>query len=319
MKYTHLDTLPKIIQRAIIEDDYDRGELTDISVTELIDSPRIFALRRKHKDSIISDARMAVHSLIGRAVHKYLQGFARGTDIAEQRLYATIDGITLSGSMDIQEEEDGFITISDYKTWKVEKLRYPHHELEKQLNCYAYLAEKNGKKVKAVQGIIILKDWSGTLASSSLFYPQSPVTVLPVPLKGMEETSLWIRERIALFRPYLDKPIQQIKSICSDEELWGVGDNVRSRKRKDDKGDSIGGVSVEGHDDQIKALQLGAILKVGQERRCKGNYCGVAQFCDQYKERLRLRNELNESVSAYKRSKEKGKQDTEGQKPGAEV
>jgi len=302
MKYTHLSDLPPVIQRAILEDDYDRGALTDISVTELIDSPRIFALKRLYKDYITVDARNQIHSIVGRAVHKYLQGYARGTDIAEERLYTTIDGIVLSGSMDIQEENDGSIVISDYKTWKVEKLKYPHDDLEKQLNTYAYLAEKNGKKVSGLKGIIILKDWSMEKSKIQMFYPQSPVETLQIPIKGAAENDRWVRERIALFKPIINKPSQSPISSCSIQERWGVEDTVSLRGRKASE-KTVDAPSETRELSLIQKIRMGGKLKIGEDRRCAGNYCNVSEFCDQYKEILRKRNELRkefESVSANK-------------------
>jgi hypothetical protein len=309
MKFSHLDTLPKVIQRAIIEDDYDRGPMTDISVTELIDSPRIFALKRLYKEYIVEDARNQIHSIIGRAVHKYLQGYARGTDVAEQRLYATIDGIVLSGSMDIQEESDGGITISDYKTWKVDKLKYPHDDLEKQLNAYAYLAEANGKKVTGLKGIIILKDWSMAKAKSGLFYPQSPVEIIQVPLKGVSETDEWIRKRISTFRKYVEQ-LQSPTDRCTESERWGSDDKLLFKAGKAPIQESDDLEETSTHEVNIQKLQLGATLKVGYDRRC-AEYCPVADYCDQYKEILRRRNELK-SISENQRSKKKSNIHSEG-------
>ena len=69
MKFENLDLLPAALVHAILNDDYDAGALTDVSVTKLIDAPQILRLQRKHDHEMVKDARREVASFIGKAVH----------------------------------------------------------------------------------------------------------------------------------------------------------------------------------------------------------------------------------------------------------
>lgn len=302
MQYKNLESLPQTIQRAILEDDYDRGERTDVSVTQLIDSPRIFMLKRLYKEYIIEDARSQVQSLIGRAVHKYLESYTRAPDIAEERLYTDIDGIVLSGSIDLQEFTNDGIIIHDYKTWKVAQLNYEHSALEKQLNCYAYLAHRNGKKVSGLKGIIILKDWSQEGIKKSIFYPKTPVFEIAVPLWKIEEQERFIKQCITPFRSVLGNNTEQNELVCSVSERWGSNTKIFYEG---------GDTNTYEYSEEIPYEQQMVVQRVviGRNRRCEG-YCPVAPYCSQWK-RIQELNDKLKSISKNKRSKKASKLYTE--------
>ena len=54
MKITNKHNLPELVVNALTFDTYSRGE-SDISITQLIDSPRISLLERQHSDEIEQD------------------------------------------------------------------------------------------------------------------------------------------------------------------------------------------------------------------------------------------------------------------------
>jgi hypothetical protein len=68
MKITNKHNLPEPIYRALTEDNYSRGN-SDLSVTQLIDSPRIRILKHRHNDEITEDASEMLWSVLGTAVH----------------------------------------------------------------------------------------------------------------------------------------------------------------------------------------------------------------------------------------------------------
>ena len=68
---TNKHELPEPLYKAICNDQYvKRG---DISVTTLIDSPRINALRKKHWEEIEEDAMDSIWSLFGSSVHHIIE------------------------------------------------------------------------------------------------------------------------------------------------------------------------------------------------------------------------------------------------------
>ena len=72
MKLTNNFNLPETFINVIKRPQYSRGK-AQISVTEMLNSPRIVQLRQKHMDEIETDAADMVWSLFGSAVHNILE------------------------------------------------------------------------------------------------------------------------------------------------------------------------------------------------------------------------------------------------------
>ena len=70
MKITNLTNLPDPVVKALSKDNYSRGE-SQISVTTLIDCPRVRLLREEHDDEISED----VSVKLVKAVEDYKQVF----------------------------------------------------------------------------------------------------------------------------------------------------------------------------------------------------------------------------------------------------
>ena len=85
MKITNKFNLPEAIYEAVKNDGYTRGD-SDISVTQLIDSPYIRELKNNHNSEIEEDATDRIWSLLGQAVHTILER-ADTEDLKEERLY----------------------------------------------------------------------------------------------------------------------------------------------------------------------------------------------------------------------------------------
>ena len=139
MKITNKNNLPDTFLSFARDGKYDKGD-ADISVTTLIDSPRINILKGQNKGEIESDVSDMIWPLLGTAVHHMLEsGPAKGNVTMEERLFVNIEGWALSGAIDHQEEIDGKIHISDYKVTSVWSVIYGKEEWVKQLNCYAQM------------------------------------------------------------------------------------------------------------------------------------------------------------------------------------
>ena len=102
MNVTNKYSLPEVFER------FDRAnkhsaEGADISVTHLIDSPRIRHLKAAHDDQLSVDVSDMALSILGTAVHKILEEGATLIPgvIAERRYHASIDGMSISGQIDL--------------------------------------------------------------------------------------------------------------------------------------------------------------------------------------------------------------------------
>ena len=146
MRITNKFGMPQPFVDFAINDKYSKGK-ADISVTSLIDSPKIKLMKEVYNDKIEVDAVDMVWALFGTAVHSVLEssnpyprvGHPSEKHINEERLYSNINGWVLSGAIDRQEINEDHITIVDYKVTSVWSVIYGKPEWENQLNCYCLL------------------------------------------------------------------------------------------------------------------------------------------------------------------------------------
>jgi len=105
-----------------------------------------------------------------------------------------------------------------------------------------------------------------------------------VPLWSMKRQETYLRDRVRLHRASemlleIDEPLPE----CSDEERW-----LRNSKWAVVKSGSKKAARVydtkEDADDDLKARKDGYAVehRPGKPVRCDGNYCGVAEWCDQW-------------------------------------
>jgi len=301
MKITNNFGMPQPFVDFAINDKYSKGK-ADISVTTLIDSPKIRLMKEKHDHQIEVDAVDMVWALFGTAVHSVLENSKQSEDsITEERLYSTVSGWVLSGAVDRQEIKDDNITIVDYKVTSVWSVIYGKPDWENQLNCYAYLVNDkhafNKSKVTNLKICAILRDWNRREAERKEDYPKAPIVFVDIPLWDHEKASKYIISRMALHQEaQILADVHGDLGLCSAEEMWKKNDTwaVKKKGQKralrvlDSEEEAI--KYVEWHDktDQayIKKTDLETEHRSGEYTRC-GNYCSVAEFCNQYKERIK--------------------------------
>jgi hypothetical protein len=114
MKYTNEQNLPASMVSAIINDTYSMGK-ADISVTSLIQPPKIRVLTSRHKEEIVEDVADRVWALLGTNTHAIIERINHPDSLQEERLKMKVDGWTISGQADLYEDK----TVTDYKTTSV--------------------------------------------------------------------------------------------------------------------------------------------------------------------------------------------------------
>lgn len=299
MKITNNFGMPQPFVDFAINDKYSKGK-ADISVTTLIDSPKIRLMKEKHDHQIEVDAVDMVWALFGTAVHSVLENSRQSEDsITEERLYSTVSGWVLSGAVDRQEIKDDNITIVDYKVTSVWSVIYGKPEWENQLNCYAYLVNDkhafNKSKVTNLKICAILRDWNRRDAERKEDYPKAPIVFVDIPLWDHEKASKYIIDRMALHQEaQILADVHGDLGLCNDEEMWKKNDTwaVKKKGQKralrvlDSEEEAI--KYIEWHNETDKAYTKKTDLEIefrgGEYTRC-GNYCSVADFCNQYKTR----------------------------------
>jgi hypothetical protein len=288
MKLTNKFNLPQTFVNVIKRPQYTKGD-SQISATEIINSPRIVQLKAKHWDDIEQDASEMVWSLFGSAVHGILEHGKDDHHIVEERLFCEFEGWKISGAIDLQEVEEDGIIVSDYKVtgaWAVMNVKA---DWENQLNIYAWFVEKvKQTPVKKLQIIAIVRDWAARDVNRE-GYPSSPVATVDIPLWSQEKREAYIKGRLSLHNDaYFATHAGDDMPECTAEEMWEKQTTYAVKK--------IGGVrakSVHKTDEEaqealssIKDAKNYAIeAREGERTRCQ-NYCQAAPFCDQFKNYL---------------------------------
>ena len=286
MQITNNHNLPESFVNFARNDKYSKGK-SDISVTTLIDSPRVRLLREANSAELTSDAADMIWPLFGTAVHHILESSKNDEGVTlEERLYADVNGWVLSGAVDHQKTDGKTISITDYKVTSVWSVIYGKIEWEQQLNCYAFLAQKNkGMKVKSLQICAILRDWNRREAERKEEYPKAPVVLIDIPIWPDTKRIEYIKERIAMHQDaQVGYDLSGDFPLCSDEERWKRGEAWAVKKKGLKRA-----MRVFDNEEDAEKFMTGQTVPVelehraGELVRCNGDYCGVANFCSQFK------------------------------------
>lgn len=230
--------LPEPFLRAYEAKAYDKGPGVRYSASELIQPARLAALRRLYADVIVEDVADCMPSLIGTMFHLMLEraGAPQTGAILEERLYADVDGIRISGAMDhTLLWEDG--TLDDYKSCSVYAVRGGHKfEWEAQTNIYRWFRALHGQKVERLRVIAWMRDWMISRAIAAAAnpegapYPPHEIAVVEIPVWPLEQTEAYIKERIAEhvaadrwaadMNSHAPGERAFIEPLCTDEERW---------------------------------------------------------------------------------------------------
>ena len=291
MKITNLTNLPDPVVKALSKDNYSRGE-SQISVTTLIDCPRVRLLREEHDHEISEDVSEKLWSVLGTAVHNIFEETAEGEYISEERIFFDVNGWTVSGAIDIQKKEpDGSITIMDYKCTSVWSVIFGKEEWVEQLNAYAYLVRKaKDVPVGKLQIVAILRDWKKRDSQTKPDYPQSPIVIVDIPKWTETQQDNYFEHRVALHQEGEFAALMGDElPLCSNKERW-MRDAKFAVKKKTVKR----AIRIFDTKDQAEVFfnkeKFGDAYIIEERKsdpiRCSQNYCKVADFCDQYQKEV---------------------------------
>lgn len=285
MKITNKHNVPETLVTLATRDYYTKGA-SQYSVTELMSPPRIRRLREQYKDAIVQDVSEMLWQMLGSALHVVMERGQTPAHITEERLFLEMDGVTISGAIDLQEETIFGIVITDYKFTSSWATMQNKEDWAQQLNIYRYLVEKcKGKKVVGLKICALVRDWKRHEVKDG--YPPAPVTMIDLPIWSMDKTEAYIRERLTMHRDAkmhhdLDEPLQQ----CSPEERWST-ETTYAVKREGRKTAIRVFKSIE-EANALAEKEKGYVeTRPGEPKRCTGNYCSVADWCEQYQGELK--------------------------------
>jgi PD-(D/E)XK nuclease superfamily len=294
MKLSNKHNLPQPFVNLFHKQEYSKGAAR-ISVTELINSPRIVALKHKHGHEIEEDIADRFWALMGTNIHRILQEGSDAEHVAEERLFHEVDGWVVSGGIDLQRTHDDGVDVIDWKFTSAYTVMQDKPEWEAQLNCYAWLV----RKVKVVEphklfvcGIV--RDWDKNKAvyDRAKGYPQAPVVMVPVRKWDARSTDLFVLGRVAAHRNAARiSEWDEVLPECSDSDRWVRGSTFGVYKSNGaGGGDGKGRRALRVFSTPAEASEYAdgkgpgyeVLERKGEAIRCVNNYCGVAKWCDQF-------------------------------------
>ena len=276
MPITNKYDLPQSLMNAVERFSYSRGK-SDMSVTQLIDSPRIVKLKEIHKDDITTDISDEIWRLVGSALHLIAETHTGGTEKAEERIFSEVGGITISGGIDMQRTSDGRNVIGDYKFTSAYSVISVKKEWERQLNCYAWLVEKEKKiSVDGLEIYAIVRDWNRRKVGE-LNYPVAPIVKVPIPLWSFETRDEYVKRRVLIHTTATEN------TECSDEEMWKTETKWAVVNPKYKRAIKVCNTEQEAINVSKAKAGSGVERRDGRFVRCEGNYCSVSGYCSQYK------------------------------------
>jgi hypothetical protein len=284
VKYTNKFNIPETIVNVVKRPTYTKGK-AHLSVTQLINSPKIVALTAKFESELEQDVSEMVWSLFGSAVHQVLEHGKDPHHVVEERIFTEIDGWRISGAVDLQLLNEDGIGIRDYKTTSAWAVMNEKIEWEQQLNMYAFLVEKvKNCKVTDLGIVAIIRDWSRREAATREGYPEAPIKEIPIKLWTMEEREKFVLHRIAQhsaceFSMETDGELPD----CTPEEMWERPTTWAVKKKGGVRAKSVH-ATQEAANAALEKLSKEYEIEVrkGERARC-ANFCPVNTYCAQWR------------------------------------
>jgi hypothetical protein len=282
MKITNVHNVPQPLVTLASKEYYSKGA-SDYSVTELMSPPRVRRLKEKHEADLVQDVSQMLWPMLGSALHVVMERGITDGWITEERLFAQVDGVTISGAIDIQEETPEGLIIHDYKMTSAWAVMNTKIDWEQQLNVYKWLVETTKrKKVVGLRICALIRDFSRhDMARAG--YPQSPIHVIELPMWDSYTAETYIRERLNAHRDSkvaadFDEPLPK----CSPEEQWTS--ETTYAVRREGRKTAIRVLKDKTEANEMAEKEKGYVeTRLGEPKRCTGNYCGVADHCEQYR------------------------------------
>lgn len=316
---TNKKFLPEPIVAALSNDKYvKRG---DISVTTLIDSPKV-SLLKKHFD-YEEDVLDMTWALLGSAMHvilersvEVLQANDKALNLeprftSEFQMSISVEGWTLTGTTDLLQRTPKIMW--DYKNcsvWKIIKAKKgyckytgaviyhadpkEHDSWVKQLNIYNWILSKNfGWKAESLRILTIAKDWKESERMQNDDYPEAPIAVIELPVYEDSMIESYVNERIRYHQYchaiFASHGIDAVPP-CTPEERWQRPETWKFYKHESAaRATKNFEIIDEATFNQAVAYEqatapVGFVKRVfpGQSVRCE-RYCPVNKYCSYFK------------------------------------
>jgi hypothetical protein len=280
MILTNRLNLPLPIVRAVEHDPYTQDG--HISVTGLIQPPRIRQLLTRHRDNISIDVADRIWPLLGSSVHYILERAAVDNALQEERLSMDVLGWTVTGKPDLYYDR----TVFDFKVTSVwTTLNGVKREWETQENLYAELLRAHTFKVESLAIIAILRDWSKHQVTKSRDYPETQSIILPVTLWDPIDAGMYLEERVTVHQE-AERLADDDLPVCTAEERWERPTQYAVKKRGNKKASRLLPTLEEAEvwaRDNMKDKPFEIVCRPGESVRCR-SYCDCSNYCNWWEE-----------------------------------
>ena len=280
MKITNRYDLPQPLVEMMSKDRYSKGA-SEYSVTGLLSPPKVQRLREQYDDALEQDISEMLYAFLGTALHSRFEEIKTKNFIKEERLFTELEGTTISGAIDIQEVTPAGIILWDYKFTSVWSVMKEKREWVEQLNLYKWLVETvKRERVVGLKVCAMLRDY--TKYETKENYPQSPITVVDIPVWDSYTAETFVRDRLRMHqKAKVARDFSEELQDCTDEERW-MSETVFAVKREGRKTAIKLFKSIDEANDLAEKEKGYVETRKGEPKRCTGNYCGVNQWCSQY-------------------------------------
>ena len=281
MKITNNQNLPAPVVALLTRNYYTKGE-SQYSVTEIMSPPKIRRLREQYDSEIEVDVTSLLATQFGTFMHAKLEAKEIEGYLNEERLFTLVDGVTISGAIDLQQTTPEGVVIIDYKFVKAYSVMMNKIDWEIQLNIYKWLVETvKHTKVSGLKICAFVKDFA-KFETSREGYPQAEAVMIDIPMWDSVRTETYVRNRLEAHRnAKVAHDFGEALPLCTDEERWAK-ESTYAVKREGRK-TAIRVFKTIEEATELAEKEKGYVeTRKGEYTRCTGNYCGVAQWCDQY-------------------------------------
>lgn len=285
----------------------------DFWATGLPDAPRISLLTDKYWDLIEEDASDLLWALWGTTTHKILEDAAKSVVLAghgssveayfERRFEETVEvgGVKYRVSARTDVIENG--VLDDYKTSSVFAYKSlvvgDKPEWDRQLDINTAFAQLAGVRVDSQRIVLMMKDWRRSEAKRNRDLPQKPIIAVPRPMRTVEVTMEYVRERIQV---HVDARKMFVETgeapECTADEMWAKPDTWAVKKTGAVRATRVWHTPKEA---EVHAEQMGKgygiEFRPGERTRCE-DYCSVSQFCSQFRAYLVEKGRLEAPAEA---------------------
>ncbi len=282
MEITNKFGAPEPLVTLASKDYYEKGA-SHYSVTELLSPPRIRRLRQKHHADIEVDVSDSLWQMLGSALHVIAERSTTKNWTNEERVFVEINDCLISGQIDAQQFTDAGVILWDYKFTSAYSVMNEKPEWEEQLNLYAQLVRMvKGQTIAGLRICALIRDWSRHKATDEN-YPRSQIHVIEIALWDEETAEKFLKERLELHRDvHMDFELHGQLPPCTPQEQWRT-ETTYAVKREGRK-TAIKVFDNRAEADERAIKEKGYVeVREGEPRRCTGNFCGVAHWCEQYR------------------------------------